>query len=118
MVGKQSITIVIGDAPYGKERPYSALRFTVAALLQEQKVNIFLIEDGVYTGIKNQGPADYPNNRDLLKDAIEKGAEVKACIPCCKARGRSQEDLIPGIKLGTINDLVSFVLNSDKTIFF
>jgi tRNA 2-thiouridine synthesizing protein D len=118
MESRQSITIVIGDAPYGKERPFSALRFTIAALLQEHKINIFLIEDGVYTGMKNQAPADYPNNKDLLKDAIEKGADVKACIPCCKSRGVAPEDLILGIKQGTINDLVSFVLNSDKTIFF
>lgn len=118
MDNKQSITIVIGDAPYGKERPYSALRFVLAALLQEMRVNIFLIEDGVYTGMQKQAPADYPNDKDLLSDAIGKGAVVKACTPCCKARGLLQADLVNGIQLGTINDLVGFVMNSDKTIFF
>lgn len=118
MENKLSITIIIGDAPYGNERPYSALRFVLAALLQELKVNIFLIENGVYTGMKNQAPADYPNDKTLMSDALEKGASVKACIPCCKARGVTQEDLVEGIQPGTINDLVSFVVNSDKTIFF
>lgn len=37
----QRITVVIGDAPYGNERPFSALRFTVAALIEEMEVNIF-----------------------------------------------------------------------------
>ncbi len=118
MVNDRSITIIIGDAPYGKERPYSALRFTIAALLQEQTLNLFLIEDGVYVGLKGQGPADYPNDRDLLEEAIARGTVVKACIPCCKARGLTQEDLVPGITMGTVNDLASFVINSDKTIFF
>lgn len=115
---KGSLTIIIGDSPYGCERPYSALRFTLAALLDEVKTNIFLIEDGVYLGIKNQSPAEYPNKENLLQEALTMGAEVKACGPCCKARGVLQEDVIEGIKLATIHDLIYFVIHSDKTIFF
>ena len=115
---KQSLTIIIGDSPYGCERPYSALRFILAALLDKLKTNIFLIEDGVYLGIKNQSPAEYPNKANLLQEALTMGAEVKACGPCCKARGVSQEDVIEGIRLATIHDLIYFVMHSDKTIFF
>ncbi|OPY29135.1 MAG: DsrE/DsrF-like family protein [Methanocella sp. PtaU1.Bin125] len=115
---RRSITIIIGDAPYGTERAFSALRFVLAALLQELNVNIFLIENGVYTGMNKQAPADYPSDSNLLIDAIGKGAVVKACMPCCKARGITLDDLVDGIQMGTINDLVGFVVNSDRTIFF
>lgn len=118
MDNKQSITVVIGNAPYGTERAYSAMRFVLAALAERLTIKIFLIEDGVYVGMKNQAPADYPNDKNLLSDAMAKGAEVKACMPCCKARGLRQEDLVEGIQLGTINDMVAFVANTDKTIFF
>ncbi len=118
MDNKQSITVIVGNAPYGTERPYSALRFVLAALSEKLAIKIFLIEDGVYVGLKNQAPADYPNDKVLLSDALAKGAEVKTCIPCCKARGLRQEDLIEGIQMGTINDLVTFVTGTDKTVFF
>ncbi|ADN36783.1 DsrE family protein [Methanolacinia petrolearia DSM 11571] len=114
----QRITVVIGDAPYGNERPFSALRFTVAALIEEMEVNIFLIENGVYLGIKDQAPSDYPSHENLLVEAYENGANIKACGPCCKARGLTQECLLEGIQMATIHDLVDFVVQSEKTIFF
>lgn len=113
-----SITIIIGEAPYGSERSFTALRFTLAALLEELQVNIFLIEDGVFLGINNQDPSDFPNNGNFLKQAIEAGAMVIACGPCCRSRGLAEIPLIEGIKRGTIMDLVDFVKTSDRTIFF
>ncbi|WP_456472173.1 DsrE/DsrF/TusD sulfur relay family protein [Methanocaldococcus sp.] len=112
------VTVVITTAPYGRERAYSALRFALTSLLEGLEVNIFLIEDGVYVAKKGQEPSDVPNYLDLLKNAIELGAKVKACGPCCKARGLKQEDLIEGVELATMHDLVNFVKESEKVISF
>ncbi|WP_423792139.1 DsrE/DsrF/TusD sulfur relay family protein [Methanocaldococcus indicus] len=111
-------TVIIGSAPYGRERAYSALRFALTSLLEGVEVNIFLIEDGVYVAKKNQNPSDVPNYLELLKNAIDLGANVKVCGPCCKARGLSEEDLIEGVKLATMHDLVNFVKESDKVVSF
>ncbi|WP_459201856.1 DsrE/DsrF/TusD sulfur relay family protein [Methanococcus sp. CF] len=111
-------TVIIGDAPYGKERAYSALRFALTALLEGIDVNIFLLEDGVYVGKKDQNPAGVPRYSELLENAIEAGAVVKACGPCGKARGISNEELIDGVAFGTMHDLIAFVKEADKTINF
>ncbi|MBA2869122.1 DsrE/DsrF/TusD sulfur relay family protein [Methanococcus maripaludis] len=111
-------TVIIGDAPYGKERAYSALRFALTALLEGIDINIFLLEDGVYVGKKDQNPAGVPKYSELLENAIEAGAVVKACGPCGKARGISDEELLDGIVFATMHDLIAFVKESDKTVNF
>ncbi|MCQ6253805.1 DsrE/DsrF/TusD sulfur relay family protein [Methanocaldococcus sp.] len=111
-------TVIITEAPYGKERAYSALRFALTSLLEGIEVNIFLLENGVYVAKKEQNPSEVPNYLELLKNAIELGAVVKACGPCSKARGLKEEDLIEGVKLGTMHDLVAFVKESDRVVTF
>ena len=51
---KKIFTVVIGDGAYTKERPYTMLRFAYTALLDDHKINIFLVEDGIFVGKKNQ----------------------------------------------------------------
>ncbi|NPB01458.1 MAG: hypothetical protein GXO28_00930 [Methanopyri archaeon] len=113
-----TITVIISEAPYGKERAYSALRFALTALVEGEEVNIFLIEDGVYVGKKEQDPAEVPNYGELLKQCIEQGANVKACGPCSQARGMTEDDFMEGIELATMHDLVAWVKESDNVIFF
>jgi len=112
------ITVIISQAPYGRERAYTALRFALTALLEGEDVKIFLIEDGVYLAKRDQDPDEMPNHLELLKQCIEQGAEVKACGPCSKARGLSEDDFIDGVEVATMHDLVSWVRESDNVIFF
>ncbi|AAM01225.1 DsrE/DsrF/TusD sulfur relay family protein [Methanopyrus kandleri] len=116
--GIDVITVVISEAPYGQERAYTALRFALTALVEGEEVKIFLIEDGVFLGKKGQNPDEVPNYLELLEQCIEQGAEVKACGPCSKARGLSEEDFIEGVELATMHDLVNWVKESDNVIFF
>ena len=50
----KTFTVVIGNAAYTSERPYTMLRFAYTSLLEGHKINIFLVEDGVFVGKKNQ----------------------------------------------------------------
>ncbi|MBW9222374.1 DsrE/DsrF/TusD sulfur relay family protein [Methanothermococcus sp. SCGC AD-155-C09] len=111
-------TVIITTPPYGHERAYSALRFALTSLLEGIDINIFLIEDGVYLAKNSQNPSQAPNYLEYLKNCIESGAIVKVCGPCCKARGLSEEDLLEGVILSTMHDLVDFVKESDKVISF
>ena len=111
-------TVIITEAPYGMERAYSALRSALTALLEGIEVNIFLLENGVYVAKKEQNPSEVPNYLELLKNAIELGAVVKVCGPCCKARGLKEEELIEGAKLATMHDLIAFVKESDNVVTF
>ena len=113
----KTFTIIIGDGPYTKERPFTMLRFAYTALLEENKINIFLLEDGIFAGKKHQDPTAYDNVGKWMKDVISEGANVKACGVCMKARGLTDDDLIEGIQKTTMNSLVEMCAEADNVIF-
>ncbi len=114
---KKTFTIVIADSAYTKERPYTMLRFAYTALLEDHKVNIFLVEDGVFVAKKDQEPAKYDNVGKWMKDVIEEGANIKACGVCTKARGVSAGELIEGIDITTMNGFLDMCVESDNVLF-
>ena len=110
-------TVIIADGPYTKERPFTMLRFAYTALLEDHKINIFLVEDGILVGKKNQDPSAYDNVGKWMKDVLSEGATVKACSVCMKARGMTEDELIEGIKKTTMNTLVDMCVEADKVLF-
>jgi tRNA 2-thiouridine synthesizing protein D len=114
-----TFTLIIYDAPIAKERALSALRFAATCDIEGHKVRIWLFENGVYLAKKGQHPAQgLINYGENLKNLIEGGAEVKACVVCAEARGLTQADLMDGVKLATVHELVEWTANSDKVIVF
>jgi len=114
---KKVFTIAIGSGQYTKERPYTILRFAYTALLEEHKINIFLVEDGIWVGKKNQDPTSYDNVGKWLKDVIEEGAKVLACGVCMKARGMSEDELMEGIQKTTMNGFLEMCEEADNVMF-
>ncbi len=113
-----TFTLIINEAPYAKERALSALRFAWTANIEGHKVRIWLFENGVYLAKRGQKPASgLVNYGQTLEDLI-KEVEVKACIVCVEARGLTQADLIDGVKIATVHELVEWTVNSDKVIVF
>jgi len=110
-------TIVIGSGAYTSERPYTMLRFAYTSLLEGHKINIFLVEDGVFVGKKNQNPSSYDNIEKWLGDVIEEGGIIKACGVCIKARGVSTEELIEGIEITSMNGFVDMCVQADNILF-
>jgi tRNA 2-thiouridine synthesizing protein D len=120
-----TITLALSEAPYGKERFYTALRFLLVALHEGHKANLFLLEDAVYAGKKGQAPPEMPVGRErmpsgeeLIKAAILEGLTVRACRVCCTERGVSDGEMIDGVAIGSMLDLVNWVVESDKTLFW
>ena len=111
---KKTFTIVLVNSAYGKERPYTMLRFAYTALLEDHKINIFLVEDGVFVGKKDQDPASYDNVGKWMADVIREGAVVKACGVCTKARGVNADELIDGIEITTMNSGKSLLVTIES----
>jgi tRNA 2-thiouridine synthesizing protein D len=119
MIAMTTFTIIIFEAPYAKERALTALRFAWTADLEDNKVRIWLFENGVYLAKKGQKPAQgLTNYGQMLEDMIKGGVEVKACIVCCEARGITQTELFDGVKIATVHELVEWTATSDKVITF
>jgi tRNA 2-thiouridine synthesizing protein D len=114
-----TFTLIIYEAPYAKERALSALRLAWTADLEGHKVRIWLFENGVYLAKKGQKPAQgLINYGQMLEELVKGCVEVKGCGVCAEARGLSQTDLIDGVKLATIHDLVEWTVDSDKVLVF
>ena len=120
-----TITVVVGDPPYGKERVYTALRFSLVALHEGHQANLFILEDAVFAAKRGQRPpempvgdAGMPNCEELLAASIQEGLKVKACRVCSAERGLGQDEVMDNVELGSMADLVDWVVNSDKTVFF
>jgi tRNA 2-thiouridine synthesizing protein D len=120
-----SITVVVGDPPYGKERVYTALRFSLVALHQGHQVNMFVLEDAVFAAKRGQSPpempvgdAGMPNCEQLLAASIQEGLKVKACRVCSANRGLTSEELIEGVEMASMIDMVDWVVSSDRTVTF
>ncbi|MBY8983325.1 MAG: DsrE family protein [Candidatus Lokiarchaeota archaeon] len=114
---KKKYTIAIGDGAYSKERPYTMARFAYTALLAGNKVNLFLVEDGIFIGKKNQDPTTFDNIAKWIIDIIEEGGVIKACGACMKARGISKDELIDGIEKTTMNGFLEMCDDADNIIF-
>ena len=120
-----TITVVVGDPPYGKERVYTALRFSLVALHEGHQVNMFILEDAVFAAKRGQKPpempvgdAGMPNCEELLRASIQEGLKVKACRVCSANRGLMAEELIEGVEMATMVDLVDWVVSGDRTVSF
>jgi tRNA 2-thiouridine synthesizing protein D len=120
-----TIAVAVGEAPYGSQRVYTALRLLLVALHEEHKANLFLMEDGVFAAKAGQEPpempvgdAGMPNCEALIRAAIQEGLTVKACRVCCLERGLRQEEIVPGVEVGSMLDLLNWVLESDRALVF
>ena len=112
------ITIFLGQGPYTAERPFTALRFAYTALLDDNKVKMFFFEDGIWCVKKNQDPSNIYKIEEWIQKCLAEGAEMVACGVCMKARGMTDDELIPGVKKGTMEQAVEMVKTSDKELFF
>jgi len=118
----QKILIVINDAPYGTEKAYNALR--MAMTLQKEhndsvELNIFLLADAVFCGLPGQNtPSGFYNIERMLKSVISKGAQVKSCGGCSKARGIEHLEFIEGIRLSNMKEFSQWTVDCDKVFTF
>ncbi len=114
-----TIAIVLNDSPYGIEKLWNALRLTQALAVSGEKINLFLMGDSVVAAKTGQEtPKGYYNIGEMLTDIISKGATVKVCGQCIKARGIKGEELVSGVEVGRMLELAGWIRESDKTLTF
>jgi uncharacterized protein involved in oxidation of intracellular sulfur len=99
---------------------FTALRLAKTLQIEfDNEIRIFLIADAVTAALPNQIiPEGYYNIGKMLKFILAKGAEIKLCGTCVKARGLKELTLIKGIEVSTIKQLSQWVMESDKIVSF
>ncbi len=114
--------IIINDPPYGTEKAYNAMR--IANQLgkdykNEIDVRIFLMADASLCAVAGQQTPDgYYNLERMLKLSVAKGAKVKICGTCAKARGIADNTFIKGAELSTMAELAEWIADSDQVMTF
>jgi len=116
----KTLTLVITEAPYRAESPYTAIRIAQEARKKGYQVNIFTYLDGTYVSHHKQATEAYPNVMELWADTIKKGQfnpklSFIACVRCTNFRGITDE-MINGVIIGGLYDLARWIKESDKVV--
>ncbi len=114
------LTIVIQNAPYkGDNKAWHALRFAGAALAEDMKVRVHLLDDGTRLARRDhQVPPGVTDLEKLLLELMECGLQVSACGMSMKDCRLDETDLIPGIQKGSMKALAKWVKESDTVLTF
>lgn len=116
----QNILIISNGAAYGSESLFNSLRLAIAMKEQEPTLNLklFLMSDAVTAGLKGQRPNEGYNIQQMLEILTAQNVPVLLCKTCADGRGMSDLPLIDGVKIGTLVQLASWTLESDKVLTF
>jgi len=116
----KTVTIVIQNAPYkGDNKAWHALRFAGAALAEDMKVRVHLLDDATQLARHGQPvPSGAVDLEKLLTELMEYGLEVRACGMSLNDCQLDERDLIPGIQKGSMKALAAWVKESDIVLTF
>ncbi|MHB0969033.1 MAG: DsrE/DsrF/TusD sulfur relay family protein [Thermoanaerobaculia bacterium] len=111
---------ILNDPAYGTERSYNGLRLAFAISKREKEsARVFLMGDGVTCAKRGQKtPTGYYNLESMIKGVVGKGAEVAVCGSCIDARGIAEAELAEGVTRGTLEQLATWTIESDRVLVF
>ncbi|HEY7761047.1 MAG TPA: DsrE family protein [Burkholderiales bacterium] len=111
---------ILNDPPYGTERSYNGLRLAGALAKREgEQVRVFLIGDAAACAQCNQKvPQGYYNLEIMLGAVTRRHGEVGVCGSCMDARGIANEDLVPGTRRSSMEELADWTLWADRVVTF
>lgn len=112
---------ILSHAPYGTEHCFNALRLAGALLKKDEggAVAIFLMADAVLAAkVSQTTPDGYYNIERMLKRVLAGKGEVLLCGTCMDARGVAAEELTPGARRSTLDELAGLTLGADKVLVF
>jgi uncharacterized protein involved in oxidation of intracellular sulfur len=114
-----NVLMIINDQPYGSERPYNALRLASALSKHEQAdVRVFLLGDAVACAVAGQQLPDGHYHLDRMLKGLLHRAQVTCCGTCLDARGIHEEQLVPGARRSTLEELTEWTLWAEQTLTF
>jgi uncharacterized protein involved in oxidation of intracellular sulfur len=109
---------IFNDSPYGSQRAYNGLRLALA-LSQKAPISVFLLGDGVTCGIAGPAPANPEYSpQEMLRSITQAGNAIIACGTCMEARGLTQSSMIPEVRRGTLDQLVTWTEEAEKVLSF
>ncbi|MBI4473619.1 MAG: DsrE family protein [Acidobacteria bacterium] len=114
------ILIILNEPPYGNEGSYNGLRLAGSLARQiDMQLKVFLIGDAVSCAKAGQKvPQGFYNVQLMLAAVLRHTGVIGACGSCLDARGIRDQELIEGVKRGSMEELTAWTLEADKVISF
>lgn len=118
--GSVELLFILNDPPYGTERSYNALRLADAlAARDEIHVRVFLMGDAAACAKAGQKvPASYYSLERMLGGVVRRGGEVAVCGSCMDARGLTDDELVDGVRRGSLSQLACWTAAAEKILTF
>ena len=116
----QKLMIIVQDSPYAlNTKAWDALRCIGALLAGDVIVRLCLLGPGAELGKKEHRPTDgYDSLEELLTELIDCGLTVSVCGKSMCDFGIKEEDLIEGVKKGSMKLLADWIAESNHVLAF
>jgi predicted peroxiredoxin len=120
----QSTRELVVMVTHGADHELSSVAFTIAngGITAGLKVSIFLTSAGVdlvrRRAIDNLVVHPLEPLATMVKDFLARGGQLWACIPCVKARGYEQKDLIDGVEIAGASKMHELIKAGAATLSF
>jgi len=93
---------------------WTVLRLAQAALAIGHRVELFLMDDGVYNVVATPG---HPVSGQFAR-LMQAGATITLCATNTRPRGVSKESVLPGVRFGSQYDHAHMVARADRVLTF
>ncbi len=117
----RSLVVVV---THGIDHELSSVALTIAngGMTAGLAVSIFLTSAGVDIARKRAADTTHVHPLEplaaLMQDFLKRGGTLWACTPCVKARGYSQDDLIPGTVITGASPMHELIQAGAATLSF
>jgi predicted peroxiredoxin len=115
---EDTVTIAPRDGVFyhissGAENPHNVVMALKQAVMMAEDKDVLIYFDikGIEVVLNDAQDISYPTfptSKESLKQLLDKGITVFACPACLKAVGKSEADLMPGVKLAEKEVFFSF----------
>ncbi|MCI0454079.1 MAG: DsrE family protein [Candidatus Dadabacteria bacterium] len=112
--------VIINEAP-SSMRAWNGFRLSGALIGADMKVEVFLLNDGVFCAQKGQTPPDEisgQNTASKIKELLGLGARIRLCTQCAQTRGISEAMAVEGMDWVSMVDLAKSIRESNKVVSF
>ncbi|MCI0369987.1 MAG: DsrE family protein [candidate division NC10 bacterium] len=92
----------------------TVIRLAEAALETGHRVELFLMNDGVYNVV---AAPKHPVSGDFVR-LMEFGAAITLCATSAGPRGVTKENALPGVRFGSQHDHAQMVARADRVLTF
>ena len=117
----KSLLINCTHGTYGRDDDaFGALLAANAALAKGMNVTLVLVEDGVSLVKKGQNPAKIglPNNLAEITDFKELGGRLIAISESLEERGMLKDELVQGVEVVSVKDMISIIEKHSLSLTF